>query len=158
MTWTFKIGQVEAGSGADAIEPVPHDVRRILGGVEQDAAGIGHGEAAQAGRAGGDRDGEVEGEEGFAAFGLAADDADGFCRPQPGHQPALLLGPLGEAIGGCDGKRVHRRLPAATGVFWAATAQASKSSASSILWASRSAAAASSSSAIIMRLRRLPWA
>jgi len=37
-------------------------------------------EAAQAGGAGGDSDGQIEGEEGFAAFGLAADDADGFTR------------------------------------------------------------------------------
>jgi len=39
-----------------------------------------HGEAAQAGDGGGD--GDVEGEERFAAFGLAADDADGLLGPQ----------------------------------------------------------------------------
>jgi len=104
-----EVGQVEAGGGANTVEPAAHDVQRILRGVEQDAAGIGHGEAAQAGCAGGDRDGEIESEEGFAAFRLAADDADGLLGPQPAHQPALLLGSLGEAMGRRDRKRVHRR-------------------------------------------------
>ena len=85
----------------------------VLGGVEQHASWVGHGEAAQAGPARGDGDGQIEGEEGFAAFGLAADDADGLLGPQVGDQPALILGTLGQAMGGDDGKRGHRRLPAA---------------------------------------------
>src|SRR5271155_5389529 len=129
----------------------------ILGGVEEDAPGPLHGEAAQAGRAGGDGDGEVEGEEGFAAFRLSADDADGFLGPQAVDQPALFLSPLGEGMGGGDGKPVDRRLAAGPAVLgWAAKAQASKRSASSMRGASRSAAATNSSSAMIIRLRRLP--
>ena len=53
----------------------------VLGGIEQDATGARHREAAQAGSAGGDRDGEVQRQEGFAALGFAADDADGFVGP-----------------------------------------------------------------------------
>ena len=55
-----------------------------------DTAGTAHREAAQAGDAGGDGDGQLEGQEGFAALGLAADDADGFFRPQPIDEPARL--------------------------------------------------------------------
>ena len=94
----IEIGEIAAGGGADAVEPAPHDMQGILGGVEEDAPGPLHGEAAQAGRAGGDRDGEVECEEGFAAFRLAADDADGFLGPQAVDQPALFLSALGKGI------------------------------------------------------------
>jgi hypothetical protein len=70
-----------AGGGANAFEPLAHDMQRILGGVEQDAPGPRNGEAAQARRTGRDRHGKVEGEERFAAFGLAADDADRLLGP-----------------------------------------------------------------------------
>jgi hypothetical protein len=60
-----------------------------------------HAEAAQARDAGGDGDGDVE--EGLAAFGLAADDADGLLGPQAGDEPAVLLAALIEAPGGLDG-------------------------------------------------------
>jgi hypothetical protein len=88
-------------------------VQGVLGGVEQDAAGLRDGEAAQAGRTGGDGDGEIEGQEGFAALRFAADDADGFLGPQRGDQPALFVGPVAQAVGGFDGELVHRRLPPA---------------------------------------------
>ena len=81
MTWTSRSASSTAGGGADAVEPTTDDVQGVLGGVEQHAPGLGHGEAAQAGPAGGDGDGQIEGEEGFAAFGLAADDADGLLGP-----------------------------------------------------------------------------
>src|SRR6516164_3859032 len=155
----IEIGEIAAGGGADAVEPAPHDMQGILGGIEEDAAWPLHGEAAQAGRAGGDGDGKVEGEEGFAAFRLAADDADGFLGPQGLDQPALFLSPLGEGMGRSDRKPVHRRLAAAPALLGLAVkAQASKSSASSMRGASRSAAATNSSSAMIIRLRRLPCA
>ncbi len=106
------VGQLDRGGGADAVEPATDDVQGVLGGVEQHATGVGHGEAAQTGPAGGDGDGQIEGEEGFAAFGLAADDADGLLGPQVVDQPSRFLGPFGQAMGGNDGKRGHRRLPA----------------------------------------------
>lgn len=81
----------------------------VFRGVKQDAAGTRHWEAAQARGGGCDGDGQVEGEEGFAALGLAADDADRFVRPQPADQPVLLLGARGEAMGRLDGKLCHRR-------------------------------------------------
>jgi hypothetical protein len=76
-----EFGETDAGGGADPFETATDDVQGIFGGIEQDAAGVADREAAQAGDAGGDGDGQIEGEEGFAAFGFAADDADGFFRP-----------------------------------------------------------------------------
>ena len=81
MTWMSRSASAQAGRGADAFEPLAHDMQRILGGVEQHAARARHGEAAQARDAGSDRDGEVECKERLAAFGLAADDADGLLAP-----------------------------------------------------------------------------
>ena len=96
-----------------------------------------HGEAAQARDAGGDRDGEVEGEERLAALGLAADDADGLLGPQPGDQPAVLLRALGETISWLDGKQAHLRRPAVLGSAAGGAAQVSRNSFSSICRASR---------------------
>jgi hypothetical protein len=76
-----EVGQFDRGGGADAVEPTTDDVQGVLGGVEQHAPRVGHGEATQARPAGGDGDGQIEGEEGFAAFGLAADDAEGLPGP-----------------------------------------------------------------------------
>src|SRR5208283_5263409 len=98
---------------ADAVEPPAHDVERVLCGVKQNAPGAWHAEATQARNAGCNRDGEVEREEGFAAFGLAADDADRLLGPQPADEPALVLGAIGEAAGGLDRQQAHRRRPVA---------------------------------------------
>ena len=125
----------------------------------QNAAGAAHREAVRIGDAGSDGDGEIEGEEGFAAFGLAADDADGFVGPQPIDEPALLLGTIGEAPGWLDRKLGHRRRRIAALVSLAAgTAQVWKNRVSSICRASCCAAASSRSAAMIIRVRRLPWA
>ena len=153
-----EIGKTEAGGGADAIEPPAHDVERILGGVEQNAPGAWHGEATQARNAGRDRNGEVEGEEGFAAFGLAADDADRLLGPQGGDEPALVLGAIGEAPGSLDRQQAHPRRPVAVLISAGGGAHVSRNSFSSICRASRSAAYTSSSPAMFMRARRLPWA
>ena len=61
----------------------------VLGGEQQDGSCLAGGEAAQAGDACGDRDGEVEREEGLAALGLAADDADRLAPPQRVDEPPL---------------------------------------------------------------------
>ena len=154
-----EFGETDAGGGADAFEAATDDMQRVFGGIEQDAARARDREAAQAGSAGGDGDGQIEGEEGFAAFRLAADDADGFFRPQPVDEPAPLLGAIGETPGRLDRKLGHRRRRIAALVsLGAGTAQVSKNSVSSIWRASRWAAASSSSPAMIIRARGLPWA
>jgi hypothetical protein len=109
-----EIGERDACGGANAFEPLAHDVERVLGGVEQDASGARHHEAAQAGGAGCDRDGDVEGKEGFAAFWLTADDSDRLFGPQRGDEPALRLGALSEAMGWLDRRRVIAAVPLRT--------------------------------------------
>src|SRR5262249_14617096 len=71
-------GEVDAGGGTDAVEAATYDAERVLGGKQQHTAGTRDGEAAQARRARGDRDGDVEREERLAALGFATDDADGL--------------------------------------------------------------------------------
>ena len=68
--------KVDAGGVGNALEALAHDCSGVLGGIEQHRSALPEREVAQAGRACSHRDGEVEGEEGFAAFGLAADDAN----------------------------------------------------------------------------------
>ena len=129
-----EFGESGAGGGTDAVEAVADDVQRVFGGIEQDPTGPRDREAAQAGGAGGDGDRQIEGEEGFAAFGLAADDADGILGPQLIDQPAPLLGshrrdarpagPEAGVIGGAGSPLWPRSA--------AGTAQTSKNSVSSI--------------------------
>ena len=111
ITWTSSSARLSAGGGTDAVEAAADDVQRVFGGIEQDAAGRADREAAQAGGAGGDGDGQIEGEEGFAAFGLAADDPDGLLGPQLIDQPAPLLGALGETPGRLDRKLASSPAP-----------------------------------------------
>lgn len=99
--------EVDASGGANAVEPATDDVERVFGGVEKDAPGVGDGKVAQAGCAGCDRDGEIQGEERFAALGLAADNADGLLPPEFGDEPALIIGARGETMGELDGKLAH---------------------------------------------------
>ena len=128
-----EFGESGAGGDTDAFEAATDDMERVLGRIEQDAAGALHREAAQAGGAGGDGNGQIEGEEGFAALGFAADDPDGLFRPQPIDEPALLLGAIGETPGRLDRKQAHRRRRIAALVSLAAgTPQVSKNSVSSI--------------------------
>ena len=108
MTWMSRLAS-DAGGGTDAFEAPAHDVQGVLGGIEQDAPGSAHGEAAQARDAGGDGDRKVEGEEGLAAFGFAADDADGLVRTTARRPASAAARALGEAPGGLDRKLAHRR-------------------------------------------------
>lgn len=134
-----EVGESKGAGGADALESLTDDGGSILGGEEKDAAGARHGEAAQAGSGGGDGDGHVQGEEGFAAFGLTADDADGFGGPESLDEPALLGGDQVEQVGGPHGQRGHRRLLVSTRA--GREAKTSKKSFSSICLASLATAA-----------------
>ena len=133
------------------------DMKRVLGGIEKNAAGARNGETAQASRSSRNRHGKVEGEEGFAAFGLATDDADSFLGPQRSDEPASFVGALREAVSGFDRQQAHRRRPPAA-LDSAGGEQVSRNSFSSICRASCWAATASSSPAMFMSARRLPWA
>ena len=119
-------GDVEGLEGgacgmADTLEAVAHDVACIFGTEQQDGP-PGGGEVAEAGDAGGDGDGEIESEEGLAALGLAADDADTLFAPQGVDEPLLLSGALlefgrgacREAVHGCSSSRAFWRCSALT--------------------------------------------
>ena len=97
------IREVDAGGGRDALEPPAHSGRGVLGGIEEDTAGVGHDIAAETGNTRSNGDGQLERQERLAALGLAADDADRFMRPQIGDKPAQFCGRSGEAPGGFDG-------------------------------------------------------
>ena len=128
-----EFGEAGAGGGTDALKAAADDVQGVLGGKEQDPTGPRDREAAQAGSSGGDGDGQIKGEEGFAALWLATDDPDRLFGPQPVDEPVPLLGTLGQAPGGLDRKLGHRRRRlAALASLVAGTAQTSKNNVSSI--------------------------
>ena len=128
-----EFGQRDAGGGTDALEAAPNDVQGVFGRIEQNATGAADREAAQAGRCRGDGDGQIEGEEGFAALGLAADDPHRLLGPQLIDQPTSLLGSLGETPGRLNRKLGHRRRRlAALASLAAGMAHISKNSVSSI--------------------------
>ena len=133
----IEVGEGNAGGRGDTVKAVADDMQRVLGGAEQDTSGRGHDEAAQAGRAGGDRDGKIERQERLAALGLAADDADGLLRPQAGDQPAVLLAALGKTISRLDRQQAHRRGLAVFGSGSGGVAHISRNSFSSMWRASR---------------------
>ena len=88
-----EVEALEVGSacGGDGLKALAEDMGRVLGCEQEDAAGLG-GEAPHAGDAGGDGDGDVEGEEGLAALRLAADDADALLVPERVDEPGLGRG------------------------------------------------------------------
>src|SRR5438093_11524762 len=51
------------GRTRDPLQAAAHDVRCVLGGEQENSAGLCGKELPKGGRAGGDRDGDVEGEE-----------------------------------------------------------------------------------------------
>ena len=142
--------EVHAGGDADPLEPLPDDVEGVLGGVEAHPAGPGHRETTKAGNACRNGNGEVEGQERLAAFGLASDDADRLLGPEAGDEPAPLFRPGREPVGGLVREEAHRRRPALAG---AGAAKASRKSFSSRWRRSRWAATARSSPAMFMRDR-----
>jgi hypothetical protein len=98
----------DAGGPGNAHQARAHDVERVFGGEEQHAPGPGGPKPPQTRRAGGDRDGHVEGEKRLAALGLAADDPDGLSGPEVVDEPALLRGLDVEGLDGSHRQRGHR--------------------------------------------------
>src|SRR5262252_2091099 len=75
---------------SNAFEALPYDVWRILGRKQQHATGLRRWKAAQAGRTGRDRDGEIERQKRFAHFGLTTQYANPESTPQTFDQPRLF--------------------------------------------------------------------
>lgn len=107
-------GEVDAGGGTDAEQALADDGVGVLGGKEEHRAGKDGAEPAEAEGSGGDADGQVEGEEAFAALGFAPEDADGLVAPEildePGGEATVVLGKLAGALnreGGVHGRLVR---------------------------------------------------
>jgi hypothetical protein len=94
--------QGDVGGCTDPCDPIADDAECIFGGKEQDRAGAAHGELPQAGGAGGDADGDVQGQEALAALGFAAKDADGLLGPKPFDEPTGLFGVFSQIAGPLD--------------------------------------------------------
>ncbi len=77
------------GSG-NAFQALAHHGQRVFGRKEQHRAAAPHRELPQAGGAGSDADRHIQGQEAFAAFGFAAQDADGLIGPESFDQPLGL--------------------------------------------------------------------
>lgn len=104
--------EIDACGSGNSLEALTHDMRSVLGGEQQRGAALMGGEAAQAGGAGGDGDGEIEGEERFTALGFTTDDADGLGTPQALDQPRRLAVLERRQVGGAGGRQCGHDLVA----------------------------------------------
>jgi hypothetical protein len=95
------------GGCADSVESKTNILQCVFGGEHQHGSGAVDGELTQAWSAGGDRHGDIQGQERFAALGLPAQHADGLFGPQRFDQPALLIGTHPEFVGTLDGQWVY---------------------------------------------------
>jgi hypothetical protein len=84
-------GEIDVADASKAFETPADFLGRFFGGEEEDGAGLERLEGAEAGAAGGDGEGHVEGEPALAALGSAADDADGLRGPKAVDQKAGVL-------------------------------------------------------------------
>jgi hypothetical protein len=76
-----EVVECDLGRAAEALQPCPHQMQRVFGGVEQHRSAPRRGKPAQTRDAAGDGDEHVEGEKALAALRLTANDADRFVRP-----------------------------------------------------------------------------
>ena len=142
------------GGVGDPVQALAHPMAGVLGGEQQHGTACGGTVVAQAWDAGGHGDGEVQRQQGFAALGLAADDAHGLLGPQRVHHPLLRLGALLELHRRACREALHRRAL----LGGASSPQVSRKSFSSSRSRSCSAPAASKPSAMMVSALGLPSA
>jgi hypothetical protein len=75
--------KADLGSASNAFQSLAHDRQRVLGGKEEHLARASDRELPQAGRPGRHTHSDIQGEEAFAAFGFASEDADRLFGPKP---------------------------------------------------------------------------
>ncbi len=78
-----------------------------FGREEQHRSAAPHRELSQAGGDGSDADGDIQSHEAFAAFGFAAQDANGLLGPQTFDQPLGLRSRAGQLAGALNRESVH---------------------------------------------------
>ncbi len=91
-------------------------MQRVLRGEEKDTTGLRHVKAPQASRGRSDCNGHIERNKRLAAFGLAADDADGLIGPKLFDEPAAFFGTAFQPVGCLDRQPAHGRV---SGFFFA---------------------------------------
>jgi len=74
--------EVDLSGPSDALQALAHDGQGVFGRKQEHFARASHGELAQASSPRSNTDGDVQRQEAFAAFGFAAEDADGLIGPQ----------------------------------------------------------------------------
>ena len=82
MTSTGSDVEIDLSDRGDALQPLAHDGQGVFGRKEEHFARASHGELPQAGGPRSDTDGDIQRQEAFAAFGLAAENADGLIGPE----------------------------------------------------------------------------
>ena len=121
MTAMSRVSKRAHACGAgDPLQTLAHEVAGVFCGEQQDRARPGRGEVPQAWDAGGDRDREVQRQDGLAALWLGADDADGLLAPQRVHQPLPLARPLLQLDRGAGREAVHGRSSSSARCRWSA--------------------------------------
>jgi hypothetical protein len=98
--------QIQAAMPGHALDPLPQDRQGVFGQIDQDRPGLWYGVAAQAGRAGGDTQGQVQAQPSLRALGGPADQADRGGPPQLLDQPALGAILAGDLRHADDGQRL----------------------------------------------------
>ncbi|MFO1498694.1 MAG: hypothetical protein U1G07_09925 [Verrucomicrobiota bacterium] len=74
--------KVDLSGRGDSLQALAHDGQGVFGWKQEHFARAPHGELAQASGPRRDADGDIQRQEALAAFGFAAEDADGLIGPQ----------------------------------------------------------------------------
>lgn len=100
-----KSDEVETSVTAEPFEALLDDGRGVFGHVDQRGTGFGDGEGIQAGRATGDRDGEIESEPALSQFRGSSYAADAGASPEGLDEPASFRFRLVQFCGAHDRER-----------------------------------------------------
>ena len=100
-------GKRDLGGSGDAFQALAHDRQRVFRREEQHRSTAPHGELPQTSGARSDADGHVQGQEAFAAFRFATQDADGLVGPELLDQPLGLGAVTLQLTGALNRQRVH---------------------------------------------------
>lgn len=100
-------GKGDLSGRRDTFKPLTHDRQRVFGWKKQHRSATSYWELPQTGSTGSNADSDIQSQEAFAAFGLAAEDADGLLGPELLDQPLSLRAGVGQLTGALDEQRVH---------------------------------------------------
>ncbi len=116
----------DTGGARDAGEPAADDVQGVLSSEEKHGPRLRHGKPPQACSTGGHRDRDIESEEGLAALGFTAHDADRLIGPQSFDEPAPRFGTVVELVRLGERQGAHARRLASAGFDFCGGAKTSR--------------------------------